>query len=259
MSSVDRRGRLVEHEHVGIDERRTHERHQLPLAGGQLRATLADVGVEAIRQRVEPVAEIEPVERAADLVERQARTGEAEVRGDRPVEQERLLRDDDEPRAEVVVRDGGQRHPSDSHDAGGRVGEARHQAPKRGLARARLADHRDLLAGGDVDAHVDEHGCVVVVRARRVGERDVIDVDRQRSRGQPVRVGRLRRSDGDLEDPDHAAQTCHGGLGLLDHLGELCDRLEEPVRQEHEAHERAGGEAARRRRAPDRWSPRRRP
>ena len=36
----------------------------------------------------------------------------------------------------------------------------------------------------------------------------------------------------------------HGGLGLVEHLGELGDRLEEPVREEDEADQRAGGEPA---------------
>ena len=83
--------------------------------------------------------------------------GEAEVGGDRAVEQERLLRHDDQPGAQLVVGDGGQRHATDAHRADGRIGEAGDQPAERGLARAGLADDGDLLAGGDLGVDVEQH------------------------------------------------------------------------------------------------------
>ncbi len=43
---------------------------------------------------------------------------------------------------------------------------------------------------------------------------------------------------------EHTTKTGDGGLRLVEHLGELGDRLEEPVRQEDEPDERAGGQTA---------------
>ena len=48
---VDRRRRLVEHEHVGIDQRGADQRDELTLARRQLGAALADLGVQAVLQR----------------------------------------------------------------------------------------------------------------------------------------------------------------------------------------------------------------
>ncbi len=47
---VDRRCRLVEHQHVGVDQRCPHQCHQLTLAGRQLPAARADLGGEAVGQ-----------------------------------------------------------------------------------------------------------------------------------------------------------------------------------------------------------------
>ena len=47
-----------------------------------------------------------------------------------------------------------------------------------------------------------------------------------------------------VEHGQHAAQPGDGRLRLVDDLGELGDRFEEAVREEHEADERAGGQAA---------------
>ena len=52
-------------------------------------------------------------------------------------------------------------------------------------------------------------------------------------------MGRLGRPDRVLQNTEHPAQAGHGGLRLIEHLGELGDRLEEPIRQEDEADQRA--------------------
>ena len=97
-------------------------------------------------------------------------------------------------------------------------------APRRGRARRRRSSPRSA--------------------ARPVRERDVVDVDVERPAGQrPGMVGR-RRADRDVEHAEHATQPGDRGLGLVEHLGELGDRLEEPVRQEDEADQRTGGEPA---------------
>ena len=116
-----------------------------------------------------------------EVGEAQHRTGEAEVGGDGAVEQERLLRYDDESGAQLVVGNRGQRHPAEAHDPDGRIGEAGDQAAERGLARARLADQGDLLPGRDLGGDVDEHRWLVVVASAAVAEGDVLDADAQRA------------------------------------------------------------------------------
>ena len=114
------------------------------------------------------------------------------------------------------------------------------QAAERGLARPGLADDGNLLPGGDLRVDVDQHRRLVLVAvATAVGERDVLDADAEQSRRQRDRVRRLGRADRDLEHAEHPAQAGDGGLGLVEDLGELGDRLEEPVRQEDEADQRA--------------------
>src|SRR5262249_23611703 len=50
-------GRLVEHEDTGVGEQRPRERQPLPLTARELAAVLADEGVEALRQRRDPLVE----------------------------------------------------------------------------------------------------------------------------------------------------------------------------------------------------------
>ena len=90
--------------------------------------------------------------------QRRARAGEADVGGDRVVEQERLLRHHDEPPAQLVVGDALQRHAAEADLADGRIGEAGDQPAERGLAGTGGADHRHLLAGRDVHVDVAQHG-----------------------------------------------------------------------------------------------------
>ena len=66
---------------------------------------------------------------------------------------------------------------------------------------------------------------------------------RPAGRGMRRSVGRWR-SGRDVEHAEHAPQAGDGGLGLVEHLGELGDRLEVPVGEEHEAHQRPGGHSA---------------
>ena len=93
------------------------------------------------------------------------------------------------------------------------------------------------------DAHQD--GLVVVhLSPAAIPECDVVDVDRQRSRGQRARRHRLRRPGRQIEDPEQAAHARNGGLGLIEHLGELSDGLEKTIGEEDEADQRARCQAA---------------
>jgi len=203
---------------------------------------LTDLGVEPVRQRLEPVAETELEHGPLDVGERQRRPREPQVRRDRPVEEERLLWHHHEAGAQLGVRHLGERHPADAHDTGRRIGQPGDQPSERGLARTGLPHHRHLLTGGEVGGDVDQHRGFVVVAARPVGEGDVVDVDVELPRRDVHRTRWFGRTDRDLEDAEHPPEAGHRGLGLVDHLGELGDRLEEPIREEDESHHRAGRE-----------------
>ena len=115
---------------------------------------------------VDPVADVEAGDDGLHVGDRRPRPGEADVGGDRVVEQERLLRHDDEPAAQLVVGDVVQRHAAEADLADRRVGEAGDQPAERRLARAGGADQGDLLAGRDVRRDVAQHGGVDLGRPR---------------------------------------------------------------------------------------------
>ena len=137
---------------------------------------------QTVGQPLDPVADVEPLDDRLHVGDRRARPGEADVGGDRVAEQERLLRHDDEPAAQLVVGHRVQRDAAEADLADRRVGEAGDQPAERRLARAGGADEGDLLAGRDVGvtwrstALVDGRG----EPPRRVGERHVADLDVER-------------------------------------------------------------------------------
>ena len=72
---VDGAGGLVEDQQVGVGEVGAEQRDQLPLAGRQRLAALADPGVEPARQAGDPVAEAELVGAGEDVGRRWRRAG----------------------------------------------------------------------------------------------------------------------------------------------------------------------------------------
>ena len=81
---VDVRGRLVEHEDPRVGHQRAGERHQLALAGRQLHAALADLGVVAVA-RAPSMNSSAPTARAAvrDLLVGRVGAPEGDVLADR--------------------------------------------------------------------------------------------------------------------------------------------------------------------------------
>ena len=89
---VDGRGRLVEHEQVGVGELGSQQGDQLPLPRRQGLAALADPGPEPARQGRQPVGEAERVDGGQQLGLGRAEPAVAQVLGQGVVEQEALLR-----------------------------------------------------------------------------------------------------------------------------------------------------------------------
>ena len=133
---------------VGIDQRGTDQGDELALAGRQLGAALADLGVQAVLQRRQPVVEVEVGDRPLEVGVGQPRLGERQVGGDGAVEQERLLRHDDEPLAQLGVGHLRQRHAAEAHAPrtsgrrGGRRGDRASSCPTRSRRSRRPAGRR---------------------------------------------------------------------------------------------------------------------
>ena len=243
---VDRGRGLVQHQDVRIGDTGAQQRDQLAFTGRERFAALTDPSVESVGQRLDPVVDVEHLDQSLDLGSRRRRSGEADVGGDRVVEQERLLSDHDEPVAELVVVDERQGDTAESDLAGDRIGEAGDQPAECRLAGTRGAHDGDLLAGRDVGRDVFENDVVVepTVGPRTVREGHVVDVDGESTDRQRLWVFGRRWTDRDVEDGEHPPQPCHGGLGLIEHLRELGDRFEEPIGEEHEPDQGPGGQSA---------------
>jgi hypothetical protein len=85
------RGRLVENDNGGIRERHTGDTDELALFGREPHPPRLDIGLQAVRQRLEPLARADPVERSGNVLVRSLRLGEPDVVRDRPAEQVALL------------------------------------------------------------------------------------------------------------------------------------------------------------------------
>src|SRR5439155_1153044 len=77
-------------------ERRPGQSDELPLARGQPNATRAHVGVQAFRQRREPVVGTDPAQRSRDVLVARLRPAEPHVVCDRPREEVAFLRQEDD-------------------------------------------------------------------------------------------------------------------------------------------------------------------
>ncbi len=111
---VDRRRRLVEDQHVGAGETGAQQRDELTFTGRQLIAAFADLGRQAVGQRLDPVAARRVRRRRARRPARvECSTAKRDVGADRVVEQERLLRHDDQPPTQLAAIDPPQRHAAE--------------------------------------------------------------------------------------------------------------------------------------------------
>ena len=167
---VDVRRRLVEDEDARIGEERPRDRDQLALACRQAGAALAhrvcEPGVEAARDPVDA----DRLRHVGHHLVRRLGPREADVVGDRPREQERILQDDPELAAVRAQLQLAQVVAVHADRAVVRVVEAADELRGRGLAAARLADEREAAAGRNVDVDRVQH------RLLAVREGDAIDV-----------------------------------------------------------------------------------
>ena len=153
---VQRAGRLVEDQDRGVLEDGAGDRDALTLAAGQRRAALADhEGIAAFLAHDELVR-FRELGRALDLRVGGVRLADADVVGDRAVEQAGILEHDGDRVAQRRQRDVGDVLTVDEDVARRGRAQPLQQRERRRLARAGRTDERQRLAGLDLEGDVSD-------------------------------------------------------------------------------------------------------
>ena len=211
---------LVEDDQARVGEHRAGEAQPLALAAGQRRPAVAEPGRVALAQPQDHLVRAgEP--RRRDHGRRVRRLGHpGDVLGDRAGEQHRVLRQEADVAAQLaraVVVQAGAVEP---HRALGRDGDAGQQPAQGALARAGRPDHRQAIAGLELEAHAAQQLAAAFGAYRGV-------LDRQPpERGRQADAGRRRRAGGQqvAHAPPAVAGAAHGLPGA-DHLLDRGQRL----------------------------------
>ena len=179
---VDVRGRLVEHQDPRVGDQRARERDELALAGRELHAALADLGVVAVlAARDELVARRPRAPPRSTSSSRRVAAGRRRCcRGSCPLNRKPSCGTIPICERSDALGDVAQVVPVDEHAARRRVVEARHELGERRLAGAGRADQRHGLPGRH--RQVDVRAAPTVVLGRRVGERHVVEARSRRAR-----------------------------------------------------------------------------
>src|SRR3989449_3967716 len=152
---------------------RSGDRDPLALAAREAHAPLADERVVAVGARHDEVVSVRLARRAHDLLERRVGPPVRDVIADRVAEEEVLLRDDADLRAERRLRDVAQIVAVERDPPRGHVMEAGHEVDEGGLARARHADEGDDLALADLERDLlQDH--LLGVRVPEVDRKSVV-------------------------------------------------------------------------------------
>ncbi|KLL96999.1 hypothetical protein NJ76_08965 [Rhodococcus sp. IITR03] len=203
----------------------------------------ADDGVVAVRQRNDQVVDVRGAGRGLDLVVGRVRLRVAQVLPDGRVEEVGLLRDHADQSGEIGEPHVAQVDAVDAHASLDRVVQSCDERAERGLARAGLADERDLRSCRDVEVDPVER---VAVRSF-VAEAHVLEPhpagDGRRVDGH--RIARVVDVDGKVEVfEDAAEQGQRTGDGDTD-VEQAHQRPEQRALQAREGHQGADRHAVR--------------
>ena len=218
--AVDVRGRLVEDEDPRVGEQRPRDRDQLALAGRQARAALAHRVVEAARQPRGHAVDADCRGGGLDLLVGRVRLGEADVRGDRAAEEERILEHDAELAPIRVEIDVAHVVAVDTYRSLVGVVMAADQPRESRLPVARLTHEREAAARRNVERDTAQHGILAVCEPEAVELEVAFDPRQRQSVGPAVDVGLLVE---DARDLDHRRS---GRLQLPVHVRKLLEGLE---------------------------------
>ena len=240
---VEQRGGLVEHQHRRGGEEGAREGDELPLAGGQPPAALADLRVVAVRQRGDELVCADGRGRRLHAGPRGAGLPELDVVRDGAAEQEILLGDHDDPGAQALLGQLPEVNAVEQDAALHRIVEAGEQPRDGRLPGAGGADEGSSLAGRDAQVEPGQH------RRAAVAEPDRFEGDRppaapagpRRQRRRLGRLGHLRLL------VQYAGDLLQGRRGRLEGVVELrqvLQRVEETLQVEQERDEHADLHAA---------------
>ena len=154
---VERRERVVEQVDLGLSHERPRNGQSLTLPTGNVRAPLRYSGVELTGHVGHEVLGLRDFERLPQLFVGGVGLAVAQVAGDRPGEEVRLLRHEPDPVPEHIGLEIADVHAIDEHRARRRIGQAGNQVDHRGLARTGAADDGRGLAGQREERDVFEN------------------------------------------------------------------------------------------------------
>ena len=234
---IDRRGRLVQHEDVGVFDDRAREAEQLPLAHREVPAPLGELGRVALGHVAQHLLGLHHLQRPVERRVRDVIAQHLQVLAERAGEEVDVLQHEPDraaPRLLAVVADvdAVERDPPR-----GRLVEAQQEIRHRRLAAAREPDEGHLLAAADAQAHAIERA-----RAAVVDEAHVLEGDLAPGLGHGLdRIGPVGRARRGVEHAEDAIGRGERALDEVELLRELDQRPEEPARVLDEEHERADG------------------
>ena len=228
---IEARRRLVEDHETRIAEEHAREREQLRLAGGEaagehLRVERSIRAVGA-RQRAQPTAETDAIEHRRDALVVDRRVEEGDVLAHARVEQLHVLTHQRRVRAHVGEPRLAEIDPTETDRARRRVVETEQETCEGRLAAAGAPEHAEHLARRETQRDVAQDQ-VVAVRARFIGERDAVELDRERA-GRDRRAAALGQARLGAQQLGDAAHARDGALHVLELAAQLLDRPAEHV------------------------------
>ena len=217
---IERSGRLVEHQDRRVLDERPGDGKPLPLAGGELAASIAQHGVQAVGQGLRVLVHAGDVGRAAERLRVGVGRRVVHVVPQAHGEEHVLLQGDRHVGAQALNVQAAQVHAVDGDAAAVGIEEARQERHQRALAGAGGADDgRDARLRREGD--VAEHGPVVLI-----GEADMVEAHLPAGSGEGHGVRRVGDVGFDVEDLESAVEAHRHVLGR----GPVPQQAADPIR-----------------------------
>ncbi len=215
---VECRGRFVEQQDRRVAQDRAGDGDALALAARQRQSALADLGVVAIGQGLDEDMRLGGFRGVDHRVAGRAGAGEGDVVGDGAGKDRHVLRHDGETRPGLGKRCLAQIDAVDQDAAVGGIVLAQQQREEGALAGAGRPGDGDGLAGLDRKVEILDGA---VVRAGRIGKRDLLEGDRAFRRcGEGNRIFRRHDHRGFIQEFGQALGGAGGQLQLAPDLGQ---------------------------------------
>ena len=237
--AVDGAGGVVQDQDARVFQKGARQGDALPLAARQGDPALADDGVVAVLKRLDEVMGGGRARGRFEVAPAGAGAGEGDVVGHRQREQEYVLFDGGDLRAQAGQVPVAQVDAVDGDAPGAGVVGAVHQLGEGGLGGPGLADQRHRFSGGDAQVDVGQHRL-----SRLVVEGDPLEGNGA-AHGGPVPAGVLIQLGGGGDHGQDAARPGDAVAHLREAHGRLVARVAEQRHQPDEGDQFAQFDAAR--------------